>query len=367
MSAGAPGRREQLVSVGLPALTLLLTCCVALLVAVPLVSHSDAAGTTTVQPDVVTRGSTIALPGQSTPNGIALHQGPGTPAGDSRVVRLTVGHRERGYLLLPALGMSGQRAALLVVLHQDIGSARAVAEGLGLDALRRKGVTLAYPAGVGGSWNAGSCCGVARSEGVDDVAFVDAVLDDVGRRVPVDPQRRALLGYSGGGMLAYRVLCERHPDLVAAVEVSGSLESNCPDQVTLPDLLSVHGALDGTIGLSKGIRVTHLGMTPRPVLSTLSEITARAACGPRTTADRRGARYLHWDGCRGGSTLDVQIVGDAGHGWDDIGAAGRAPLRGTTPSRSALAHPPAQGRTGGVSYFRSWRAITMRWIWLVPS
>lgn len=317
-------RRQQLVGVGIPALTLLLTCCVALLVGAPLVSPTRASSVAATAPDVVMRGSTIALPGQSTPNGIALHQGPGTPAGDSRVVRLTIGGRERGYLLLPALGMGQEESALLVVLHQDIGSARAVAEGLGLDALRRKGVTLAYPAGVGGSWNAGTCCGVARSQGVDDVAFVDAVLDDVGRRVPVDPKRRALLGYSGGGMLTYRVLCERHPDLVAAVEVSGSLESSCPNEVTLPDLLSVHGALDGTIGLSKGIRVTHLGITPRPVLSTLSEITSRAACGRRTSTDREGARFLHWEGCRGGSTLDVQIVGDAGHGWDDIGAAERA-------------------------------------------
>jgi polyhydroxybutyrate depolymerase len=316
--------REQLLGVGLPALTLLVTCSVALLVAAPVVSRSDASAASVSTPDVVSRGSTIALPGQSTPNGIALHQGPGTPAGDSRVVRLTVSDRERGYLLLPALGMAKRPAALLVVLHQDIGSARAVAEGLGLDALRRQGVTLAYPAGVGGSWNAGGCCGVARKEGIDDVAFVDAVLDDVGQRVPIDRHRRALLGYSGGGMLAYRVLCEARPDLVAAVEVSGSLESGCPSEVTLPDLLSVHGALDGTIGLSKGIHVTHLGITPRPVLSTLSEISSRAACGERTVRDRTGTRYLHWAGCRGGSTLDVQIVADAGHGWDDIGAAQRA-------------------------------------------
>jgi polyhydroxybutyrate depolymerase len=247
------------------------------------------------------------------------------PAGDSRVVRLTIAGRERGYLLLPALGLAPHRlAALVVVLHQDVGSAQAVAEGLGLDSLRRKGVTLAYPAGVGGSWNAGGCCGVAMDQGVDDVAFVNAVLNDVGRHVPIDPHRRALVGYSGGGMLAYRVLCGAHPSLFAAVEVSGSLEAHCPSSVRFPDLLSVHGAKDGTVGLTQSIRVTHLGMSPRSVVSTLSIVTGQAKCGRRTTKDRPGVRYVHWRDCRGGTTVDLQIVADAGHGWESVKGAMRA-------------------------------------------
>ena len=324
MSPRAQARREQVVSVGQPALTLLLTLCVAVFVVVPGLIAPTSASSSTVGSSVM-RGSSIALPGQSTPKGVALHVGPGTPAGDGRVVRLDVSGRERGYLLLPALGVpSGGKAGLLVVLHQDVGSARAVAEGLGLDSLRRQGVALAYPAGVGGSWNAGTCCGVAKDEGVDDVSFVKAVLDDVGRRVPIDRDRRALLGYSGGGMLTYRVLCEARPQLVAAVEVSGSLESHCAPGVQLPDMLAIHGALDGTIGLTRPIRVTHLGIAPRTVLSTLSNMTSLAGCGERKTRDGNGVRYLTWETCRGGSSLDVQIVGGAGHGWDDIGAAERA-------------------------------------------
>ena len=327
---GRPRRRAQVWSVGQPALTLLLTLVVAgLVVAPPALSPagvssagvSALAGDTSVQAD----GRSLVLPGQGSPGDLAPLAGPGMPAGDARVVRLQIGGRERGYLLLPALGLPpGRKAALVVVLHQDVGSAQAVAEGLGLDGLRREGVTLAYPAGVGGSWNAGGCCGVAKAEGVDDVGFVNAVLDDVGRRVPVDARRRALVGYSGGGMLAYRVLCGEHPALVAAVEVSGSLEAHCPSGVALPDLLAVHGALDGTVGLTTPIRVTHLGMSPRPVVSTLSVISQQAGCGPRTTRDEPGVRYVHWRDCRGGSTVDLQIVADAGHGWESVHGAARA-------------------------------------------
>jgi polyhydroxybutyrate depolymerase len=324
--------RTQVWSIGQPALTLLLTLFVAVfVVAPPALSPSDVTSAATPAAAVPaaaaaqTAGRSLVLPGQGSPGDLAPLAGPGMPAGDSRVVRMTVGGRERGYLLLPALGLAPrQLAALVVVLHQDVGSAQAVAEGLGLDSLRRKGVTLAYPAGVGGSWNAGGCCGVAMDQHVDDVSFVDAVLDDVGRHVPIDRHRRALVGYSGGGMLAYRVLCRSHPSLVAAVEVSGSLEAHCPSTVALPDLLSIHGAKDGTVGLTKSIRVTHLGMSPRSVESTLGIMTSQGRCGRRTTTDEPGVRYVHWGGCRGGSTIDLQIVAGAGHGWESVKGAMRA-------------------------------------------
>jgi polyhydroxybutyrate depolymerase len=323
--------RAHVTSLWQPALTLLLTLFVAAFMVVPpALSPSDVTSAATSAANatsaaVQTTGRSLALPGQGSPGDLAPVAGPGMPAGDSRVVRMNVGGRERGYLLLPALGLAPrQLAALVVVLHQDVGSAQAVAEGLGLDSLRRRGVTLAYPAGIGGSWNAGGCCGVARDQAIDDVSFVNAVLDDVGRHVPIDVHRRALVGYSGGGMLVYRVLCSAHPTLVAAVEVSGSLEAHCPSTVVLPDLLSIHGAKDGTVGLTKPIRVTHLGMSPRPVESTLSIMTTQAQCARRTTKDLADGRYVHWRGCRGGSTVDLQIVVGAGHGWESVQGAKRA-------------------------------------------
>jgi len=319
-------RGARLWSLGQPALTLLLTLLVAgFLVAPPAARPAGVTSGSTTAAAVSPAGRSLVLPGQDAPVNLEPLAGPGFPAGDARVVRLRSGGRERGYLLVPALGLTpGTRAALVVVLHQDVGSAQAVAQGLGLDGLRRQGVTLAYPAGISGSWNAGTCCGVAKADGVDDVAFVNTVLDDVARRTPVDPRRRGLVGYSGGGMLAYRVMCQRHPALAAVVEVSGSLEVPCRSSVRLPDLLAVHGAKDGTVGLTKPVRVTHLGMSPRPVMSTLSIMTGRARCGRHTTREEPGVHYLHWSGCRGGATVDLQVVAGAGHGWESVGGAVRA-------------------------------------------
>jgi polyhydroxybutyrate depolymerase len=251
--------------------------------------------------------------------------GPGTPAGDGRMVTVQAGGLERSYLLLPALGLEpGTPAPLLVVLHQDIASPAAVAVNLGLDVLRRDGVTLAYPAGIGGSWAAGACCGIAQERGVDDVAFVDEVLRDAPRRTPVDRRRAAVLGYSGGGMLLYKLLCRPHEPLVAAVEVNGSLEAHCPDGTRLPDLLALHGERDGSVGMHRPVFVNHLGMAPRTVTSTLSTITAKAGCGTRTARSGANVDHVLWTGCRGGSTVDAVIVKAAGHRWEDVDGVARA-------------------------------------------
>ena len=266
------------------------------------------------------------LPVPATPPGEPVRiAGPGTPAGDSRVIDLQVGDEQRAYFLLPALNLRpGVPASLLVVLHQDVGSAREMSVGLGLDDLRKRGVTLAYPSGIGGSWNAGDCCGIALARGVDDVGFVNAVLEDAGRHTPIDEESRALLGYSGGGMLAYRVLCGEHPKLVAAVEVNGSLEHPCERRLELPDLLSVHGEKDGSIGLMEGNYVNHLKMSPRSVHSTLETISAQAGCEPRERSTTNGIDVWTHRGCRGQSTVQAHIVPDAGHGWADVGGAARA-------------------------------------------
>lgn len=251
--------------------------------------------------------------------------GPGTPRGDSRRITLDVDGLERAYFLLPALGLApDEPASLLVVLHQDVSSGREIAVDLGLDTLRRHGVTLAYPNGFGGSWNSGACCGIAAERGVDDVGFVNRVLQDVGRHTPIDPDRRALLGYSGGGMLAYRLLCLPHPRLVAAVEINGSLEAHCANGLELPDVLSIHGEKDGSVGLHEPRFVNHLGMAPRAVSSTLANVTGQAGCGPQRTSTVDDVQVWTWSGCRGGSTVEAHIVPDAGHGWADVGGAQRA-------------------------------------------
>ena len=241
----------------------------------------------------------------------------------SGTVQLTVDGRERSYLLEPAEGASPKnKSALVAVLHQEGGTPEGVADETALRELRRAGATLVYPAGVEGSWDAGKCCGIPSKQNIDDVRFLDAVFEDAAKRVPTDRSREALVGYSSGGMLTYRYVCARPGRLAVAVVVSGSLESSCDAGITVPDVLTLHGKLDGTIGLTRPIFITRLGLAPRPAASTLGILTTSAGCGKSVTTHAVGAEVRRWPGCRGGS-VEALLIPEAGHGWGNLDASRR--------------------------------------------
>ena len=247
------------------------------------------------------------------------------PSGDgSRTVALQVDGRSRTYLLEPALAVPhGKEAALVAVLHQEGGTPEGVAKETALQELRKAGATLVYPAGVDHSCDAGKCCGVPSRQGVDDVRFLDAVFADAARRTSVDPRREALVGYSSGGMLTYHYVCARPGRLAVAVVVSGSLESPCDAGLTVPDVLTVHGKADGTIGLNRPIFISKLGLAPRPAASTLNILTTSAGCSKGVTTHSLGAEVRRWEGCRGGSSVEALLIPDAGHGWGNLDASRR--------------------------------------------
>jgi poly(3-hydroxybutyrate) depolymerase len=110
------------------------------------------------------------------------------------------------------------RDTLVIALHGYTGGPEQMRQQLDGDAWARElGATVVYPTGLGHrtSWNAGGCCGSAARSGIDDVGFIARTITrfrDAGAR------QVFLVGYSNGGMLAYRVACER-PDLVDAIAV----------------------------------------------------------------------------------------------------------------------------------------------------
>ena len=90
------------------------------------------------------------------------------------------------------------------------GGARLVAD--------REHFIAVYPNGTGRGrflvWNAGTCCGRAPLQGIDDVGFVRAMIDDLAKRTPIDRTRIYATGLSNGAMMTYRIAAEA-PDLVA--------------------------------------------------------------------------------------------------------------------------------------------------------
>ena len=51
----------------------------------------------------------------------------------------------------------------------------------------------------------------------------DRVLEDVAKRYPIDPERIYVSGYSFGGAMAWRYVCQSGNDVAALLAVAGSI------------------------------------------------------------------------------------------------------------------------------------------------
>ncbi len=88
------------------------------------------------------------------------------------------------------------------------------------------GILYAFPDGTKDQtgnrfWNATDSCCDFYGSGVDDVAYLTAVLDDMAAHFNVDPKRVFVTGHSNGGFMAHRLACDRADRIAAIVPLAG--------------------------------------------------------------------------------------------------------------------------------------------------
>src|ERR1035438_8717219 len=122
---------------------------------------------------------------------------------------LTVGQRERTYLLhLPPVYDGKRSLPLVIVLHGGGGNAPGAVRVTGCSAnADKEGFVRGYPNGSGRlknrmlTWNSGNCCGYALDSDVDDAGFIRALIDELEKTRAIDPKRVYATGMSNGGMM----------------------------------------------------------------------------------------------------------------------------------------------------------------------
>ena len=156
-------------------------------------------------------------------------------------------------------GNATSPAPLLILLH-GYGADGAIQDAyLGLAAATdAHGMLYVHPDGTPNAkserfWNATDACCGARS-GVDDSAYIDAIIADVKARYDVDPRRVFIVGHSNGGFMAYRMACDHADEIAAVVSLEGATYAN-PSRCRPTEpvaVLEVHGTADDTIDYDGG-------------------------------------------------------------------------------------------------------------------
>lgn len=177
-----------------------------------------------------------------------------------------------------------------------------------------EGFITAHPDGTGAirGWNAGDCCGEPAQNDLDDVGFVNALLDEMEARLCVDTHRIFSTGFSNGGFLSHRLACEASDRIAAIAPVSGMMGiDDCHPTRPVP-VMHFHGTADTIVPYAGG------GTTGfRSAAETDAGWAMRDGCEAATTeAFAHGeVRCLTHTGCDGGSEVTLCTITNGGHTW----------------------------------------------------
>lgn len=252
--------------------------------------------------------------------------------------------RTRSYLMHVPPQAAGGPLPLVISLHGGGGNAEQQRSSTAMDAAAdRDGYVVVYPNGSGPrrdrllTWNAGNCCGYAQRLGIDDVAFIGRLIDDVERRAAIDDRRVYVAGHSNGGMLAHRVGAMLSSRVAAVASVAGAYVPP-PGGVRAMPVLHIHSVDDPRApyhgGLGPPFPFTQTRVRHSSVEAMIDAWVRRDDCNPSPDvaalreAGSETARKLDYGGCRDGAHVMLWQLSGAGHGWP-----------GGSPARERLAGP----------------------------
>lgn len=213
-------------------------------------------------------------------------------------------------------------SALILALHGGLGSGPQLENQSGLSAKAdQENYVVVYPEGVVGNfgirtWNAGGCCGYALDNNVDDVGFIDQLLDTLIEHLSIDTNRIFVTGMSNGGFMAYRLACELSHRIAAIAPVAASMSFVCQPQDPV-SIIHFQSYLDENVPYYGGIG-NGLSNHYNPPLDSVFDVWAGFnSCSMLADTVYNGADYdkLTWTGCNCNSAIHYYITHDGGHSW----------------------------------------------------
>jgi polyhydroxybutyrate depolymerase len=165
-------------------------------------------------------------------------------------------------------------------------------------------------------------CFQAPGVGIDDIGYINALLDTISAKYNVNPDRIYSTGMSNGGFMSYDLACNLSSRITAIASVTGSMiESHlaaCQPSHPMP-VMEIHGTADATVPYTGGTAATFV---PIPDLvdfwanfnhcTTPAVITAvpNISTGDNCTAEKQ----VFLDGDNGTTVEHFKIIG-GGHTW----------------------------------------------------
>jgi polyhydroxybutyrate depolymerase len=168
-------------------------------------------------------------------------------------------------------------------------------------------------------WNDGSGRGATARREIDDVGFVNAVIDALIKRGGVDTKHIYVTGFSNGASMTWRVGAELSPRVAAIAPVAGHLWLKDIDLARPISVLFIVGTDDPLNPIDGGPSKdpwTGLNAIKPPMKNSLNAWQKAITC-PATpkVSTQNGVTHTVHSGCKGGTEAIYTVVEGMGHTW----------------------------------------------------
>jgi polyhydroxybutyrate depolymerase len=255
---------------------------------------------------------------------LAMDRAPMAPGDHLRIVNS--GGLSRSYLLhVPSSYAPNKAAPVVMVLHPFATNALLMVGISGMnETADRAGFIAVYPNGNGKSqaflaWNVG---GMA-DKSVDDVGFIDKVLDDLAKIIEIDTKRVFATGMSNGAMMCYRLAAERSDRFAAIAPVAGTMTDEYERIAHPVAVLHFHGTKDRLIPFTGPTPRTPKEITFKSVAHTIQFWAKQNGCPTaaemaeiaRTLNDGLQIKRMSYGPGRDGAEVVLYVIEGGGHTW----------------------------------------------------
>ena len=246
------------------------------------------------------------------------------------IERCTFTHNniERYYLIyVPANIDQSSEIPLLFSLHGYGGSAirnieytnfRSIADTYGFITIFPQGAPFTSQLGSSSShWNSG---GWTSGSNVDDVDFIDIIIDQSFTKYNIDQSRIYSTGMSNGGFMSYHLACSLSSKIAAIASVTGSMTFETYDECNPSHptpVLQIHGSMDSTVPYSGNAT---LGMKSIP--DSMNYWAAYNSCDAEPTIaitdffdEGYSIQYDYYENCLNNVSVELVLHSSMRHTW----------------------------------------------------
>lgn len=171
---------------------------------------------------------------------------------------------ERSYrIVLPEDHPAGDPLGAIIFAHGYRGSAEGTMRSDALAGLAQTlNIAVVAADSDGDDWQIPGVPSFPGADGSGELAYFDALRDELIERFAVDPERIVATGFSAGGMMTWHLACHRGDAFAGFVPLAGTfwapLPESCP--TTAVDLIHYHGTADSIVPIEgRPIAETHQG------------------------------------------------------------------------------------------------------------